>query len=66
MNKLNIEGMTCGHCQASVKNALESVTGVTQAAVDLTAGTAEVEGDADVRALILAVEEEGYRARPAP
>lgn len=65
MNKLTVEGMTCGHCQAAVKTALESVTGVTQAAVNLAAGTAEVEGDADVRALIRAVEEEGYRARPA-
>ncbi len=65
MNKLTIEGMTCGHCQASVKSALESVPGVTNAAVDLSAGSAQVEGDADIQTLIRAVEEEGYSARPA-
>ncbi len=65
MNKLTIEGMTCAHCQASVKGALEGVPGVTSAAVDLSAGAARVEGDADVQALIRAVEEEGYSARPA-
>lgn len=65
MNKLIIEGMTCAHYQASVKNALEGVPGVTSAAVDLSAGSARVEGDADVQALIRAVEEEGYSARPA-
>jgi len=65
MNKLTIEGMTCGHCQASVKSALEAVPGVTNAAVDLSAGSAQVEGDADIQTLIRAVEEEGYSARPA-
>ena len=65
MNKLTIEGMTCGHCQASVKSALESVPGVTSATVDLGPGSAQVEGDPDIQKLIRAVEEEGYSARPA-
>ena len=65
MTELAISGMTCSHCQKAVKDALESVAGVEQANVDLSAGTARVEGDADVAALVAAVEEEGYRAAPA-
>jgi len=65
MTELNITGMTCDHCQRAVKGALESVEGVQSATVNLNAGTAQVEGDADLNALIAAVEEEGYQAAPA-
>lgn len=65
MNQLTITGMTCGHCQSAVKNALESVSGVKKAEVDLASGVARVEGDADVNKLVAAVEEEGYGAAPA-
>lgn len=62
MTQLKIDGMTCGHCQSAVKNALESVAGVQRADVDLAQGIARVEGEADVDTLIAAVEEEGYQA----
>lgn len=65
MNKLTVTGMTCDHCQSAVKSALESVPGVDRASVNLEAGTAEVEGNADTQALIHAIEEEGYNAKPA-
>lgn len=65
MTKLQITGMTCGHCQQAVQSALESVAGVNDARVDLAKGTAEVDGSADVQALVAAVEEEGYQASPA-
>lgn len=64
MTKLTVTGMSCGHCQSAVKSALESVQGVERAEVDLENGTAQVQGEADTRALIQAVEEEGYRAEP--
>lgn len=64
MTTLNIAGMTCDHCQRAVKGALESVEGVQSAAVDLGTGTAQVEGTADLSALVAAVEEEGYGAVP--
>ena len=60
--ELNVEGMTCGHCQSAVKGALEGVPGVHNATVNLEAGRATVEGSADVQILISAVEDEGYRA----
>ena len=62
---LKIEGMTCGHCVKSVTDALERVEGVSNAEVDLSAGRAVVEHDAtqaDSRALVAAVIDEGYTA----
>lgn len=62
MTTLTVKGMTCGHCQKAVKAALESVPGAETVLVDLEAGAAQVEGNADISALIAAVEEEGYSA----
>ncbi|MCH5147453.1 MAG: heavy metal translocating P-type ATPase [Clostridiales bacterium] len=39
---LKIEGMMCGHCEASVKKALEAIPGVISAEVSHTSGTAVV------------------------
>ena len=60
--KLVIEGMMCAHCQARVQKALAGVPGVTEAAVDLAAGTAVVTlaGDVPDAALTGAVTEAGY------
>lgn len=60
--KLNVEGMTCQHCQKAVKEALERVSGVEAAEVDLASGEARIRGATDAQLLIRAVEEEGYRA----
>lgn len=65
MTELKIEGMTCGHCQKSVQEALERVEGTESVVVDLAAGRAQVEGTADTDRLVAAVESEGYRASPA-
>lgn len=63
--ELAVEGMTCGHCAASVRKALEGVAGVDSAKVSLEASKAWVEGTPDPQALIDAVREEGYGARLA-
>ena len=66
MIQLKVNGMTCGHCEAGVREALAAVPGVTAVTrVDREAGVAEVEGSADVAALIAAVVEEGYEAEVA-
>ena len=63
---LTVQGMTCGHCEAAVRKALEAVPGVTAVLeVDRTANRAVVEGDADTEALVAAIKEEGYQASPA-
>lgn len=58
-----VGGMSCAHCRAAVKEALESVAGVSSADVDLEAGEARVTYDparASKEALKAAVEEAGY------
>ncbi|EJE2786791.1 copper chaperone CopZ [Listeria monocytogenes] len=60
---LNVEGMTCYHCEARVTKALSEVNGVKSAVVSLDEGTATVEfekGQVTEDALIDAVEEAGY------
>lgn len=58
---LQIEGMSCRHCVASVKKALESVDGVEQASAELDTGLARVSGEnLDPDALAEAVTRVGY------
>ena len=64
MTELKIDGMTCGHCTAAVKKALERVAGVEGADVDLASGRARVGGTADAALLVAAVQDEGYQATP--
>ena len=58
-----IEGMMCGHCEATVKKALEALPGVEAAEVSHTAGTAVVTLSAGVEdaALTKAVEDKDYK-----
>ena len=63
--ELNITGMTCGHCQEGVTQALKSVPGVSDAQVDLGTGKAVVQGNAEPEQLVAAVVEEGYGAQVA-
>ena len=62
---LQIEGMTCASCVARVERALKSVSGVTNASVNLATERAHVIGQADTAALIRAIEDAGYDARLA-
>ncbi len=61
--KLNVEGMTCEHCESSVKNTLLACSSVSEVSIDLKAGTASVSGD-DLKPdeLIEAVEKAGFSA----
>jgi copper chaperone len=63
MLKLKIEGMSCSHCVMHVKEAIAKVPGV-QGSVEVSLEKREalVEGSPDVKALLAAVEEEGYHA----
>lgn len=59
---ITVEGMTCGHCEQTVEEALRAVSGVTDATADREAGRATVDGDAEVATLVQAVEDAGYTA----
>jgi len=62
--ELKVEGMSCGHCVATVKSALTVVQGVQQVDVSLEAQKATVRADDAVAdgALVEAVEQAGYSA----
>lgn len=62
---LKVTGMSCTHCVAAVKGALEELNGVKFADVSLEAGTAEVEYDDGMvqpSEMKAAIEEQGFDA----
>jgi copper chaperone len=66
--KLRVTGMTCGHCQAKVEQALKAVPGVYSAVIDLPDGEAEVDFDDDCLTtdqLVAAIARAGYGAKIA-
>ena len=60
---IKIEGMMCGHCEKRVKEALEKIEGVSEAAVSHEDGTAVVKLSEGLSPDLLkkAVEEQGYK-----
>jgi copper chaperone len=61
--QLDVQGMTCGGCVASVKRVLAALPGVTDVDVSLKPGRASVEYDparVSVREMREAVEAAGY------
>ncbi|MDL2207865.1 heavy metal translocating P-type ATPase, partial [Desulfovibrio sp. OttesenSCG-928-M16] len=60
---INIEGMNCGHCSATVEKALRALDGVQKATVDLAAKNAVVEADVDIADDVLkkAVTDAGFQ-----
>ena len=59
---IEIKGMMCGHCEATVKKALEELDGVTEAVVSHEKGTAVVNLSAEISDDVLkkAVEDKDY------
>ena len=60
---IKILGMMCSHCEATVKNALEALDGVTSARVSHTDGIAVVTMSKEITDDVLksTVEERGYQ-----
>ena len=68
VTELMVTGMTCGNCARHVTNAIQGVTGVHSATVNLEAGRATVrwqnaEGE-NVPAVLEAITAEGFGAKP--
>lgn len=55
-----VEGMNCVHCQATVRDAIASVAGVSSVDVNLSTGKAVVAGKHDRGEVIEAVEKAGF------
>lgn len=60
---LNVSGMTCGHCEKAVKNALMELEGIYSVEVYLKDGKVNVqfeEGKVNEAAMKEAIEDQGY------
>jgi len=58
---LSVPGMTCGHCEAAVKQEVGGVAGVTGVAVDLETKDVTVTGSGlDLDTLVAAIDEAGF------
>ncbi len=57
-----VQGMTCGHCVASVTEEITQIAGVTNINVDLGSGAVTVTSDAPINDATIreAIEEAGY------
>lgn len=62
-----VEGMTCSHCEASVREEVEELPGVEVVAVDRESGRLVVRGESlDESSIRDAVAAAGYRLVTAP
>ena len=58
-----VSGMTCGHCEAAVKQEIGKVSGVRLVEVDLDTKIVSVDGDGlDREAIVAAIDEAGFEA----
>ncbi len=63
-NEYQVTGMTCGHCEMSVREEVGEIPGVEDVQVSAQTGRLVVSGagDFDDAAVIAAVDEAGYQA----
>lgn len=56
----NVQGMTCGHCERAVTQAVKTLDPQAEVRIDRAAGKVEVRSDQPRAAIIAAIAEEGY------
>ncbi|MEO8022133.1 cation transporter [Polaromonas sp.] len=56
----NVKGMTCGHCERAVTQAVKTLDPQAEVKIDRATGKVEVQSDQAREALIAAITEEGY------
>lgn len=56
----NVQGMTCGHCERAVTQAVKALDPQAEVKIDRAAGKVEVRSDQPREAIIAAISEEGY------
>lgn len=58
---LSVPGMTCGHCEAAIKQEVGALDGVAEVSVDLDTKDVVVVGDRlDRAAVVAAIDEAGF------
>ncbi len=56
----DVQGMSCGHCERAVTQAVKSVDPTAQVKVDLAGGKVQVESAQPREAIAKAIADEGY------
>ena len=56
----NVQGMTCGHCERAVVQAIKTVDPQAQVSIDRPVGKVEVQSQVPREQLAQAIAEEGY------
>ncbi|MBU0748212.1 MAG: cation transporter [Gammaproteobacteria bacterium] len=57
---LQVQGMTCGHCERAVTQAIQQVDPQATVRIDRASGKVDVDSTAQRYALAAAITEEGY------
>lgn len=65
MLRLNVDGMSCGHCVRSVTEAVKRVDSKAEVRVDLQAKQVEAETTADAKVVMRAIADAGYAVSAA-
>ncbi len=60
MTTVSIKGMSCSHCVASTKKALEEIPGISNVNVNLENNEASFDGDVDTNIVKEAIEKIGF------
>jgi copper chaperone len=61
LQTFDVQGMTCGHCERAVTQAVKSVDPQSTVKIDRASGRVDVQSTAPREALAAAIAEEGYK-----
>lgn len=61
----DVQGMSCGHCERAVTQAVKALDAQAQVKVDLATGKVEVQSSQPREALARAIAQEGYSVAAA-
>mgnify|MGYP006282743583 FL=1 len=56
----NVQGMTCGHCEAAVRKAIQRLDAQAQIEIDRVSGKVQVHSEQPREAVAHAIADEGY------
>ena len=63
-HQFQVQGMTCGHCERAVTNAIQQLDPQAQVRIDRAQNRVDVDSSQPREALAAAIAEEGYQVTP--
>lgn len=63
-HQFEVQGMTCGHCERAVTNAIQQLDPQAQVRIDRAQNRVDVDSSQPREALAAAIAEEGYQVTP--